>query len=222
MGSNIELGATDGHRFKAWKVEPTTTPKGCVVIAPEIFGVNDHIRAVAEGFAADGYAVLAPSLFDRSERDYEAGYDDTSIAAGRAIISEISFDETLRDIAACVTWGAQFGKVGLVGYCWGGTIAWLAAAQTDGLACAVSYYGGGIPDHADVKPRVPLMLHFGEQDQRPNLEQARAIAAANPGAEAYFYPAGHGFNCDHRASFDAASAALARERTLAFFARHIG
>lgn len=221
MSDRVEVRAADGHRFQVYRVTPQGAPKGLVVIAPEIFGVNDHIRSVADGYAADGYLTLAPQLFDRHVPDFEAGYDQTSIEAGRAVMSEISFDEALRDVEACLQFGADAGKAAVVGYCWGGTIAWLAAARLQGLACSVSYYGGGIPDHRDEKPQCPLMLHFGELDTRPSLDDAKAIAAANPSAEAYFYPAGHGFNCNERGSYDEASSKLARQRTLDFLSRHL-
>ncbi|MGB7180327.1 MAG: dienelactone hydrolase family protein [Burkholderiaceae bacterium] len=221
MGETTELKAADGHRFKTYRAEPSGKAVGAVVIAPEIFGVNPHIRSVADGFAADGFLVLAPALFDRAQRDYEAGYEDTDIAAGRAIIGEIEMDTALRDIDACVAAGAEAGKVGLVGYCWGGTIAWLAAARTAGLSCAVSYYGGGIAGYQNEKPAIPLMLHFGEQDTHPSLEDARKIAGDNPTAQSFFYPAGHGFNCDARGSFNPDASAQARTRTVEFFRQHL-
>ncbi|MEZ5657951.1 MAG: dienelactone hydrolase family protein [Burkholderiaceae bacterium] len=221
MGDRVELRAADGHRFMVYRAVPEGTPKGLVVIAPEIFGVNNHIRSVADGYAADGYLTLAPQLFDRREPDFEAGYDQASIEAGRALMSEISLDEALRDVEACLQFGADVGKSAVIGYCWGGTIAWLAAARLAGLSCSVAYYGGGIPANRDEAPRTPIMLHFGEQDQHPSIEDARAVAAMYPQAESNFYPAGHGFNCNERGSYDEASSRLARERTLAFLARHL-
>lgn len=221
-GSFTELIAADGHRFKAWRVQPAGKPRGAVVIAPEIFGVNSHIRSVAEGFAADGYLAIAPALFDRVERDYDTGYSPPEIDAGIAVMQKMKFEDALEDVAACIEDGARAGKVGIVGYCWGGTIAWLAASRLNGLACAVAYYGGGLPDFADEDPMCPVMFHFAERDKRPNLEQAKAIAGKHPSQTAYFYPADHGFNCDQRGSWNAESAGLARERTLAFFHKHIG
>ena len=152
------------------------------------------------------------------------GLIETDIDAGIAIIGEIEFDAVLRDIDACVALSKELdaGKAGVVGYCWGGTIAWLAATRTQGLACSVSYYGGGIANYQDEKPQCPLMLHFGEQDQSPTPEDARKVAEANPDAQAFFYPAGHGFNCDQRGSFDADSSARARERSIGFFGEHLG
>lgn len=221
MSQKIELKAADGHRFETYVASPNGDVAGVVVIAPEIFGVNAHIRSVADQFAADGFLTLAPALFDRSEPGYEAGYDDTAIAAGRAIIGEIDMDASLRDIQACIDHGAQHGKVGLVGYCWGGTIAWLAATRLPDLNCSVAYYGGGIGDYSTETPQCPTMLHFGEKDTHPTLEVAKQVASANPKAQSFFYPAGHGFNCDLRGSFHAESAATARERTLGMFRQQL-
>ena len=218
----VELLAADGHRFAAWQASPAGEARGAVVIAPEIFGVNSHIRSVAEGYAADGYYALAPALFDRVQRDYDTGYTAEDVEAGKAIMEKVSIDAALADVKACVEHCKRAGKVGLVGYCWGGTIAWVGAARLEGLACAVAYYGGGIPDFADEQPECPVMFHFAEQDKRPTLAQAREIAAAHPEAIAHFYPAGHGFNCDQRGSYHAESARLARERALAFLREHIG
>lgn len=220
MGDLVEIGATDGHRFKAYRAQPDGQSKATVILAPEIFGVNSHIRGVADDYAKAGYLTLAPQLFDRSERDYEAGYEQTDIEAGITIIQTIGFDEVLRDVSACIQFTESAGKAIVVGYCWGGTIAWLAAARLDEVAATIAYYGGGIPDFADEAPQSPIMLHFAEQDQRPNLEQAREIAAKYPQAESHFYPAGHGFNCDQRGSHHAESAALALSRSLDFISRH--
>lgn len=222
MPGFIELTATDGHRFAAWVAEPPGKARGAIVVAQEIFGVNGHIRAVTEGFAADGYLAIAPALFDRAERGFETGYTPDDIATARKVMQGLTIDDALKDVAATVAWAARAGRVGLTGFCWGGTVAWVAAARLDGLACAVPYYGGGMPGYIGEAPRCPVMMHFGEHDTMPSAEQARAIAAAHPSATAHFYDAGHGFNCDQRGSYDAAAAKLARERTLAFFAQHVG
>ncbi|MCX7962491.1 MAG: dienelactone hydrolase family protein [Burkholderiales bacterium] len=223
MGRTIELKADDGHTLAAYLAEPAGTPRGGVVVIQEIFGVNRHIRAVADGFAADGYRVVAPALFDRVRRGYEAGYSQPEIQAGVELMQKLDWEKTMLDVRAAVAEAAKAGKVGIVGYCFGGTVAWVAAARLSGLACAVPYYGGGMPGFIGEKPRCPVMCHFGELDQSPTPEQARAIAAAHPEIAAYFYAgAGHGFNCDQRASFHAPSAALARERTLQFFRAHLG
>ena len=217
----IELAASDGHRLAAYKARPEGRPKGAVVVVQEIFGVNSHIRSVADGYAADGYLAIAPALFDRDTRNYETGYEPDDIAAGRSVIARLDWTNAMRDVAAAVEHARPAGKVAVIGFCWGGTIAWLAASRTPGVACAVGYYGGGIPDFVGEAPKQPLLLHFGEKDTRPSPEHAREIAARYPAVETFIYPAGHGFNCDHRGSYDAPSAKLARQRTLAFLAKHL-
>ena len=222
MGKTIQLKAADGHQFNAYVAEPAGTPRGAVVVIQEIFGVNSHIRSVADGYAADGYLAVAPALFDRAQPNYESGYTQPEVQAGVAMKGKVSNEQALADAQAAIDHAKSAGKVGIVGYCWGGTIAWLAAARANGLSAAVSYYGGGVPDLKDEKPRVPVMFHFGETDQSIPVEKAKAVAAAHPEVTTYFYPAGHGFNCDQRGSFHEPSARQARERTLEFFRKHLG
>lgn len=221
---SIELTAADGHRLGAYLAAPAGAPRGAIVVVQEIFGVNSHIRAVADGYAADGYLALAPALFDRVERGVEIGYTDADIQRGIALRAKVPADGALADIAASIGHAARAGggKVGIVGYCWGGLLSWLAACKLDGLACAVCYYGGGMPDQKALVPRCPVLAHFGEKDHAIPLAGAEAFRAARPEVEVHLYPAGHGFNCDQRGSYDAASAKLARERSLAFFGRHLG
>lgn len=222
MGSFIELTAADGHRFSAYQAAPAGKARGALVVAPEIFGVNGHIRSVADGYAADGYLTIAPALFDRVQRHYETGYAPDEIQAGIAIMQKIDFDVALRDVAATIEHAKSAGRVAIVGYCWGGTVAWLAASRLSGLAAAVPYYGGGMPNFMDESPKCPVLCHFGERDKSPSPAQARALLAKHPEVAAHFYDAGHGFNCDQRGSYDAPSSKLARERTLAFFHQHLG
>lgn len=223
MGSMIELQASDGHKFAAYRAEPAGKPRGGLVVIPEIFGVNKHIKAVADGYAADGYLVVAPAMFDRAQRNYDTGYSQPEIQAGVAIMQKLDWKQTMQDAAAAIEAAKAGGKVGIVGYCWGGTVAWVSAARLAGLACSVPYYGGGMPGFIGEKPRCPTMCHFGEQDQSPTLEQAKAIAKAHPEITAHYYAgAGHGFNCDHRPSYNAEASKLARERTLAFLRQHVG
>lgn len=223
MGAMIELRAADGHALAAYVAQPAGRPRGGVVVIQEIFGVNRHIRALADGYAADGYRVVAPALFDRLQRGYEAGYSAPEIEAGLALMQKLDWNQTMADIGAAIAEAASAGKVGVVGYCFGGTVAWVAAARLAGLACAVPYYGGGMPGFIGEKPKCPVMCHFGELDQSPTPEQARAIAHAHPEISAHFYAgAGHGFNCDLRPSYHAEAAKLARTRTLEFFRTHIG
>jgi carboxymethylenebutenolidase len=222
MGKMIELTASDGHKLAAYRADPAGKPRGAVVVIQEIFGVNSHIRSVADGYAADGYLAIAPAMYDRAQRGYETGYTQEDIQAGVAIMQKLSWDKTMLDVKAALEAAKAAGKVGIVGYCWGGTVAWVAAARVAGLACAAPYYGGSIPNFIGEKPKCPVMFHFGEQDQSITLEQAKKVAAAHPEATTHYYPAGHGFNCDQRGSYNAASAKLARERTVEFFRKHIG
>ena len=222
MGRSITLAASDGHSFSAYRADPAAGPRGGIVVIQEIFGVNSHIKAVADGYAADGYLVIAPAMFDRVQQGYDTGYSQPEIQAGVAIMQKLDWKQSMIDVDAAIAVAKQGGKVGIVGYCWGGTVCWIAAARTGGLACSVPYYGGGMPGFIGEKPNCPTMCHFGEQDQSPTLEQSKAIVAAHPEITAHFYPAGHGFNCDQRGSYNAAAAKLARERTLEFFRRHVG
>jgi carboxymethylenebutenolidase len=222
MGTQLELTAEDGHRFAAYRAEPTGTPRGALVVVQEIFGVNSHIRGVADGYAADGFLAIAPALFDRTERGVEIGYSQPEIDRGRAIMAKLSMDDALKDVAAALKDVAGAGKIGIVGYCWGGTVAWVAATKVAGLSCAVPYYGGGVLANKDLKPRCPVMLHFGETDHAIPIAEVRAWKESRPELAIHVYAAGHGFNCDQRGSFDAASAKLARERTLGFLGAYIG
>jgi carboxymethylenebutenolidase len=222
MGRMIELTAADGFSLAAWRADPIGAPRGGLVVAQEIFGVNSHIRSVCDGFAADGYVAIAPALFDRYERGVDVGYTPEDIAKGRELKAQAQIDAALRDVAAARDAIATAGKVGVVGYCWGGYVAWMAAARLAGFACAIPYYGGGILDAADLRPQCPLMAHFGERDTMIPVDGVRKLAAAHPEAQVFVYAADHGFNCDQRASYDAAAAGLARERTLQFLRRWIG
>jgi carboxymethylenebutenolidase len=193
------------------------------VIVQEIFGVNSHIKRVCDGFAADGYLALAPAIFERVEPGFAIGYKPEDIERGRAVRMKIPLEDMVKDVRAAVkALAAEKLKVGVVGYCLGGTLAWLAATRIDGVACAVGYYGGGIADAANEKPRCPVLLHFGETDQSIPTEHHARIRAAHPTVVMHVYPAGHGFNCDERASYHEPSAVLARSRTLEFLKRHLG
>lgn len=218
----IQLVAADGHEFDAYRADPAGRPRGAIVVVQEIFGVNSHIRSVADGYAADGYVAIAPALFDRVKKNIELGYTPADIARGRELKAAAPTEPALLDIAAAVQAASAAGKVGIVGYCWGGFLAWMAAAKLAGLACAVPYYGGGMLDNADLVPRCPVMAHFGERDSMIPVEGVRKFAAKHSGQQIYIYAADHGFNCDQRGSFDAPAAKLARERTLAFLRTHVG
>ena len=222
MGTTIELNAADGFRILAYRADPAAKPRGGLVIAQEIFGVNSHIRNVCDGYAADGYRVIAPALFDRYEKGIDIGYTPTDIARGRELKAKAKTDAGLLDVAAARDALAGSGELGIAGYCWGGFIAWMSACRLTGFACAVPYYGGGMLDAVDETPRCPVLAHFGERDSVLPVAGVRKFAAAHPGAQIHIYAADHGFNCDQRGSYDAAAAKLARERTLAFLREHVG
>lgn len=222
MGEHIKLKASDGFEAGAWRADPAGKPRGGIVVIQEIMGVNHHIRAVAELYAAQGYLAIAPALFDRAEPGFEVGYDAPSIQRGRAISGKVDHATMLLDVAAAIKVAADAGKVGIVGYCLGGTIAYLAACRLPGLAAASCYYGGGVLAAKGETPRIPTILHFGEKDAHIPVAGVRAFEAEHPGLPVYVYNADHGFNCDERGSYDAPSAALARQRTLDFFKREIG
>ena len=223
MGKFIELTATDGHKLAAYVAQPSGKPRGGVVVIPEVFGVNSHIQQTTDGFAADGYLAVSPAMFDRAQRNYDTGYSQPEIQAGVAIMQKLDWKQAVLDVEAAIGEAKKGGKVGIVGYCFGGTVTWVAAAQARGLACAVPYYGGGMPGFIGENPKVATMCHFGELDQSPTLAQAKEIVAKHPGITAHFYAgAGHGFNCDQRGSWNADAAKLARSRTVEFFRKHLG
>lgn len=225
MGTMIELTASDGHVFAAYEARPDGAPRGGIVVVQEIFGVNDHIRRVADDYAADGYRVLAPAIFDRAERGVELGYDKSDMDRGISLRKQIPLDHMLLDIAECTKALQSAGKVGIVGYCLGGSLAWLAACRLYGLSAAVGYYGGMIAAHLDGKPRIPVMLHFGEEDSGIPMADVDKIRAAVDVTQVsvFTYPgAGHAFNRDGTGMWHEPSAAMARERTVDFFRAHVG
>lgn len=222
MGQTIELKAEDGFALAAYRAEPAGKPKGGLVVIQEIFGVNRHMRGVTDEFARRGYLAICPALFDRAKRGVELGYAEKDIEAGRELRAAVGWDNPMKDVRAAIAAVRGAGKVGTVGYCWGGSVTWLTATRLEGLACAVCYYGGNIAAFKDEKPRVPVMFHFGEKDKGIPMADVEAVRAAQPGETLHVYPAGHGFNCEERGDYDEKCKALALERTLAFFAKHIG
>jgi len=218
----MELTAADGFKLAAYRADPAGKARGALVVAQEIFGVNSHMKSVCDGFAADGYVAIAPALFDRYERGVDIGYTPADIAKGRELKGKTTIDAALRDVAAARDAVSSSGKVGVVGYCWGGYVAWMTASRLPGFACAIPYYGGGMLEASGEQPKCPLIAHFGERDANIPVAGVRELAAAHPEAQVYIYAADHGFNCDQRGSYDAAAAKLARERTLAFLQRHVG
>ncbi len=226
MGQFIDLTAADGFTFSAYVAEPAGKPKGAVVVVQEIFGVNSHIRSVADGYAADGYLAVAPATFHRAKAGVDLGYTGEDMKAGvalKAAVEALPAPGVLQDIQAAVDYAGRAGKVGIVGYCYGGLLAWRAAASVSGLSAAVPYYGGGMTVGTEPArhPKVPVLAHFGSKDSHITLDTVESFAKAHPEVEVQVYEADHGFNCDQRGSYDAPASMLAKERTLAFFAKHL-
>ncbi|WP_332742615.1 dienelactone hydrolase family protein [Hydrogenophaga sp.] len=228
MGHMIELKAADGTTVPAYVAGPAGNPKakGGLVVLQEIFGVNSHIRSVADGYAADGYFVVAPATFHRVQPGVDLGYTEADMNAGfgfKTAVEGLPAPGVMADIQAAIDHAAQAGKVGIVGYCWGGLLTWRAACTLTGLSAAVPYYGGGMTAAAEAarEPTVPVMVHFGDQDHWIPMDTVEVFKKAQPGVTVHVYEANHGFNCDQRGSYNEAAAKLARERTLAFFAQHL-
>ena len=215
------LSSSDGFEFGAYEALPDT-PKGGVVVIQEIFGVNSHIRSVVDGYADQGYAAIAPQIFDRIEPNIELGYEETDMGRGIDLaFQQLDHEKALADIQTAIDAASVHGKVGVVGYCFGGLLTWLSACTLSGVAAASSYYGGGVVGQAGLQAKCPVIMHFGEKDAHIPLSDVDKIKSQQPDVPVYVYDADHGFNCDQRGSFDPAAAQLARERTLAFFAEHV-
>jgi carboxymethylenebutenolidase len=227
------ITSSDGFVFPAYVVQPAGAPKAAIVVLQEIFGVNSHIQAVADGYAAQGYLAVAPSTFHRVQAGVNLGYTPEDVQTGIALkaAAEAIQPLVMQDVQAAIDFAAkqlQAGgkvgaKVGIVGYCWGGLLAWRAASLLTGLSAAVPYYGGGMTLGKEParQPTIPVMVHFGDQDTGIPLDTVHAFAAAQPKVDVQIYPANHGFNCDQRGAYNAAAAKLALERTLAFFTTNL-
>ena len=222
MGAYTTIMARDGHEFQAWLAAAPGRPRGALVTLQEIFGVNAHIRAVTDSFAAEGYTAIAPCLFDRVRRGIELGYTAKDMQEGVGYRAQLTPETTMKDVAAAVAVVRNSGRTGTIGYCWGGSLSYLAACQLP-IACAVVYYGR-VTAYLQQRPRCPVMYHYGSEDKSiPPSDVEAARAAALPSSQLYVYEgAGHGFNCDQRESFSPQAAALARQRTLEFLARYVG
>jgi carboxymethylenebutenolidase len=222
VGQDVKLTASDTFELGAYRTTPKGTPKGAVVVIQEIFGVNHHIRTVCDRFAEQGYVAIAPAIFDRTERNFQSGYSEAEVAVARKFIAAPNWPAMLLDIQAAIDAVKDVGPVGVIGFCLGGSVAYAAATQLSGLSAAIGYYGGAIVKSADDKPKVPTQLHFGAADHGIPLSDVEIIRAKRPDVEIFVYDgAHHGFSCDERPSFDKPSADLARERSLAFFAKHL-
>ena len=222
MGDQISIKMQDGFELTAYRSMPSAQSKGVVVVIQEIFGVNAHIREVADGYAAQGYSAIAPALFDRIERDIELGYAEADMGKGIELAFQgLEMAQTMKDLQSVVDYGAAQGAVGVVGFCFGGLLTYLSACQLKGVAAASSYYGGGIAGVLDHQPKCPLIMHFGELDAHIPMTDVDKIKEANPRIPVHVYDADHGFNCDHRASYSEQAAELALQRTLAHFDQHL-
>jgi carboxymethylenebutenolidase len=222
LGKHFTLTAADNHRLGAYRADPAGTPKGGIVVIQEIFGVNSHIRSVCDRFADEGYVASAPALFDRTQPGFESGYSPDDVANARKFIANPDWDAMLRDTEAAIKDIESVGPVAIVGFCLGGSIAFLSACRLAGLKAAVAYYGGRIVAHADETPRCPVQMHFGEKDQGIPMADVETIKQKRPDCEIYTYPdAGHGFHCDERASFHGESAKIAWTRTMDFLRKHM-
>jgi carboxymethylenebutenolidase len=222
VGQDIKLTASDNFQLGGYRAEPAGAPRAAVVVIQEIFGVNHHIRTVCDRFAGNGYVAIAPAIFDRIEPNFQSGYSPEEIAAARKFVANPDWTAMLRDSQAAIDAVKDTGPVGIIGFCLGGSVAYAAATKLSGLSAAIGYYGGAIVRFADDKPKVPTQLHFGEKDAGIPLSDVDTIRAKRPDVEIHVYPgAQHGFNCDERASYDPANAAIAKQRSLDFFARHL-
>lgn len=222
MGERIKLKAADGHTLGAYVARPAGEPLAGLVVVQEIFGVNAHIRSVADSYANDGFLAVAPALFDRIERDVDLGYDGADMQKAMSFIPRFDIDKAVIDLAAALDFATTTSgkKGGVIGYCLGGTLAWLAAARLHPDA-AVVYYGGRIGNYANEQPSCPVMLHFGKEDTHIPAEEVEKVHAAHPEVEIYWYDAGHAFNATPRTSYNPEAARLARERSLAFLRKFI-
>jgi len=226
LGDFIKLTADDGHTFDAYCAEPEHNPRAGLLVMQEIFGVNGHIRDVCDVFARNGYLALAPAIFDRKRRKVEFDYTAETVLEGRTLKDEVGWDDPIPDmkagLASLRTSLGSSTKIGVAGYCWGGTLAWLASCRLE-TDCAVGYYGGQISQFINEQPKSPIMLHFGSEDAGIPLTMVDAVREVHADVQVYVYEgAGHGFNCDQRADYHPTAFALARERTMAHFAKHLG
>jgi carboxymethylenebutenolidase len=229
MGSFQNITSSDGFVLPAYIAQPAGTAKGAIVVLQEIFGVNSHIQAVTDAYAAQGYLAIAPSTFHRVKANVNLGYTPEDIQAGIALkaAAEAVLPQVIQDVQAAVDFATSQlpvgKKIGMVGYCWGGLLTWRAAEMVSGISAAVPYYGGGmtIGEEPKRQPKVPVMVHFGDQDTGIPMDTVNAFFAAQPKVDVQIYAANHGFNCDQRGSYNQAAANLALERTLSFFATHL-
>jgi carboxymethylenebutenolidase len=218
----IELTASDGHKFSAYRVDPDGTPKGAVIVLQDVFGLDPDIRKAADEFAAKGYVALAPSLFDSVRTGVALDHDDGGLAEGKKLAQQVGTERAISDIQQAVDAAKSAGKVTVVGYGWGGYLAYLSANRVNGVACTVGYYGDGIVDDYREKRRVPTLLHFGEDDSQIPFEEVGQFRSHRPDVSAFSYPgAAHAFNCNGRDSYHDEAAKTALERTLVWISQYV-
>jgi carboxymethylenebutenolidase len=217
-GQMIKMKMSDGAEIGVYRVEPRGARRGGLVLIQEIFGVTEHIKSVSDGYADEGYEVLAPSLFDREEPGFEADYSDAGIQRGIKLArQEHPFDLSVTDCCTLIAALKEKGPVFITGYCYGGSVVWAAACKCDGLAAASAFYGSQVPAMADWEPKCPTICHFGEHDHGIPLDGVKKVEAAHPEVKVYVYDAGHGFNSDRADHHNEAAAQLAKQRTLELF-----
>ena len=223
MGENIEIKSEDGFELGAYVARPSGKAKGGILVIQEIFGVNSHIREVTDGYAKEGYLAVAPMIFDRVDKNIELGYEEADMGRGIELaFQKLNMDQTLSDLQAAIGHlKLEQDSVGVVGYCFGGLLTWLSACDLEGVAAAVSYYGGGVVGQVEKQANCPVMMHFGELDAHIPMTDVAKIKNAQPSVQVFSYDADHGFNCDHRASFNESASEKALARSLEFFAQHV-
>jgi carboxymethylenebutenolidase len=223
MGENIQIKSEDGFELGAYVARPSEKAKGGILVIQEIFGVNSHIREVTDGYAKDGYLAVAPMIFDRVDKNIELGYEEADMGRGIELaFQKLHMDQTLSDLQAAIGHlKLEQDSVGVVGYCFGGLLTWLSACDLEGVDAAVSYYGGGVVGQVEKQANCPVMMHFGELDAHIPMTDVAKIKDAQPKVQVFSYDADHGFNCDHRASFNESASEKALARSLEFFAQHV-
>ena len=220
MGNYITLKTNDNHEFQAYLSEPKTKILGCVVIVQEIFGVNQHIKEICKTYSEKGYIAIAPSLFDRLDKNIDLPYDQTGIQEGRKL-KDLFNDTALNEIESSISYMKVYGKVGIIGFCWGGSLAWRIACQNNNLSASVIYYGGDVPKLKNLSTKCPTICHFGEIDKSIPINDVNSFISLQKDIEVYTYPADHGFNCNHRSQYDKNSSKLAFERTITFLKKNL-
>ena len=220
MNEIIEITAKDNHQFSAYISQPSGKPKAGIVIIQEIFGVNTHIKEVTDLYASKGYLCIAPSLFDRIEKNVTLNYDENGISKGRNL-KELCDKDALKDIEASISVVSSAGKVAVIGYCWGGSLSWRIGCEDSNLSASICYYGGDIPKLKDLEPKCKVLTHFGELDKGIPINDVKIFEETRPDVLTYTYPADHGFNCDHRSQYNKACANIALERTLKFLEKNL-